>query len=232
MTTPYTTPDVLMDAVDKKVDDSNGRLTRLILAVSQALDRICNRPDGFVAADTATARLFVGTSSGILRIDENVGVTALGVKANSTDPTYVTWDAGDYLAFGGDMAYPDFNRTPYTGLMAAPGSGLIFTGFFGGDEIAWESGRIGLGMSRYYSRGQIRTPTVQVTARWGYADEVPPLIEEACIIQASRLWKRGQSAFADTLVAGEIGQMLFRVKIDQDLKLLLENGRMIRPAIG
>src|SRR5688572_14311334 len=119
MTTPYTTPDVLMDAVNKKVDDNNGRLTRLILAVSQALDRICNRPDGFVAADTATARLFVGTSSGILRIDENVGVTAVGVKANATDPTYVTWDAGDYLAFGGDMAYPDFNRTPYTGLMAA-----------------------------------------------------------------------------------------------------------------
>lgn len=228
----YTTVDVLMDAVDKLVDDSNGRITKLITAVSQAIDRICNRPDGFVAAETATARLFVGTSSGILRIDENVEVTALGIKANATDPTYVSWDADDYLAFGGDGSNPDFNRTPYTGLMAAAGSGLIFTGFYGGDEIAWESGRVGMGMSRLSRRGQIRTPTVQVFARWGYADDVPPIIEEACIIQASRLWKRGQSAFADTLVAGEMGQQLYRVKIDQDLKLLLENGRMIRPAIG
>lgn len=229
MATAYTEVDILMDAVDKKVDDSNGRLSKLILAVSEALDRICNRPNGFVAASIATPKLYAGRASGVLRIDECVEITAVAAKENALDTAYTAWDEGDWIAFTGDEASPDFNTTPYTGILAAPGSSRHFTGFSGGDAIAWESDRRALARS---SRKRAPAPTCQVTARWGYASEVPAVIEQACIIQASRLWKRGQSAFADTLVAGEFGQQLYRVKIDQDLQLLLRDARMIRPAIG
>lgn len=230
MTTAYTTVPVLMDALDKQVDDSNGRLTSLILRVSEAIDRICNRyPDGFVAAETATARLFSGRGGSVLRIDENIGVTALGIKANPGDSEYVDWDADTWIAFSGDPSSPNFNATPYTGLMSAAGSGLVFTGFSGGDDVAWESTRYSLSRHSHYSPA---LPTVQVTALWGYAEDVPGVIEEACIMQSARIWKRVRGAMADTLTSGEMGQLIYRVKLDPDVENLLKGARMVRVAVG
>lgn len=230
MTQPYTTAELLMDAVDKQVDDSNGRITRLILDVSEAIDRICNRPDGFLAGDTATARTFPGSGSGVLRIDDAVEITAVGVKENASDTSFTTWDADTYLGFSGDERFPDFNHTPYSGIMAAYGSGSIFTSPWGSDDIAWASSRWN-GFSRLSRRGPA-PPTVRISARWGFADEVPGPVEEACIIQASRMWKRARSAYADTLVGGEMGNLLFRVQMDNDLKLMLEKARLIRVPVG
>lgn len=231
MTTPYTTAALLNDAVDKQVDDNNGRITRLILDVSEAIDRICNRyPDGFVAPDVATARTFPGSGTGVIRIDDAVEITAIGVKANASDTSYTTWDADTYLGFSGDERFPDFNHVPYSGIMAAYGSGGIFTSPWGSDEIAWASSRWN-GFSRLSRRGPA-PPTVRITARWGFAEEIPGPVEEACIIQVSRMWKRAKSAYADTLVGGEMGELTFRVKIDQDLQLMLKDTRMVRVPVG
>lgn len=227
----YTTTTALLAAMDKQVDDASGRMVKLITSVSRAIDGICNRPDGFVAPDVATARVFAGRNRGVLRIDECVAITSVAVKRTATDTTYTAWESDDWIAFSGDETFPNFNRTPYTGIMAAPGSGQWFTGTLGGDEIAWESGRAGSGMSRFRRRGAA-PPTCQVTARWGYASTVPPVIEEACIMQCARLWKRVQGAMSDTLTGGEMGQLIYRVKLDPDVELLLKGARMVRPALG
>jgi hypothetical protein len=75
-------------------------------------------------------------------------------------------------------------------------------------------------------------PTVQVTAKWGYSVSVPPTIEQACLIQAARWYKRALSSFGDTLASPEMGQMFYTKPLDPDVRTLLVDGRMVMPAIG
>mgnify|MGYP007026936025 FL=1 len=66
MTTAYCTYDQLAPLIGKQVIDDVAVINGLILAVSESVDRICNRPDGFVASADATTRLFAGSGSGWL----------------------------------------------------------------------------------------------------------------------------------------------------------------------
>jgi len=75
-------------------------------------------------------------------------------------------------------------------------------------------------------------PTVQITARWGFATEVPIDIKEAAIMQAARWYKRLQSAMADVLASGELGQLLYRKSLDPDIRRLLVDGRYVKPVVG
>lgn len=228
MTTPYTNAEVVRQGMNKTGTGDDAVITRIIFAVSQLIERETNRPDGFVAADTASAKLFSGSGSGVLYIPEAALLTSVGVKASPTDNAFVAWEADQWLGFSGDAAAPDFNRTPYTGILAAAGTGLYFTGG-GNEDWAWGGGRRGLSSSR--SR-RTAFPTVQVTARWGYALTVPPAIEQVCIIETTRIFKRGESAFADTLASADLGKLLYTTKLDPSSKAILEDGRFIRPAVG
>lgn len=229
MTTPYTTAEAVRAQMNKEGIDQDAVIISIILAVSQMIDQHCNRfPDGFIAADTASARLFSGSGNGVLYIDEAAAITSVGVKASPTDSTFEAWETDQWLGFSGDLTAPDFNRTPYTGIMAAAGTGLYFTGN-GNDEWMWGGGRRGLSGSR--SR-RPAFPTVSITARWGYALTVPPVIEQVCIIETARLFKRGESAFSDTLASMELGKLLVTAKLDPTSREILDNGRFVRVAVG
>ena len=202
-----TTTDATRDAV----------LSGLLDASSQAIDGICNRPHGFVADSVASARYFPGSGKAWQRIDENVSVTAVSVKDSYSDTTFTAWTApstafagdGDFIVATGGYERPEYNRTPYTLLLTDPnGSYGAFTAGFGG------------------------RPTVMVTARWGYSDTVPPQVREACIVQASRWWKRGESGWADSVASADMGSLQFRQAIDPDLKAMLIEARLVVPAIG
>ena len=52
-------------------------------------------------------------------------------------------------------------------------------------------------------------PKVKVTAKWGYAADVPDDIFEAIIMQAARTYKRLQGSMSDALASGELGQLLY-----------------------
>lgn len=223
--TDYTTVQRLRAAMGSEVSGTTDEvLARLITAVSRLIDRACNRPDGFVAADAPSAREYAGTGEAVLSIDECLSVTLVEAKDDPADSAYTAWTADDWRAFSGDVLAPDFTRTPFTALMTLPG----------GDHPVFPSGvysgRSGsrVALSDLPLR-QWSVPTVRVTARWGYGTIPPPEIETACIIQAARWYKRGLTAFQDTAGGGELGALTYRRGLDPEAWAILEGGRYVRP---
>jgi hypothetical protein len=197
-------------------------LEEMITAASRTIDRYCNRLDGFVASDTATARIFTGSGEAVQWIDECVAIATGEVKDSATDDDYTEWESTDWQAFSGDALRPDFNRTPYHALMVtATGDYDVFTsGYF-----------LTRGGFRPYGDHAHTVPTVRVTAQWGYASAVPAGVREACIAQAARWWKRAQSAWADTLGNADMGMLQFRQALDPDIAMMLKHARYIRPVV-
>lgn len=228
--TDYTDLDTVKAAVGKTLTGHDDNITRVITAMSRAIDRFCHRPDGFVASGTATARLFAGRGESYLLIDECAAITTVAVKASSSDTTYTAWDSDEWVAFSGDANNPDYNHTPYTAIMAAWGSGKIFTsGYLDDDDIVW-SGR-GRGLSGRRAR-RAAPPTVQITAKWGYALTIPPQIEEACITETARLVKQAESNYAESMVSEALGRLIQVAKLHPSTELMLVKGRFVRRAVG
>lgn len=224
--TDYCTIAEIKAAIEAKSTDATRDtvLTALVTAASRAIDNYCNRPDGFVAVSVASARIYAGEGRSWQRIDECTEITLVAVKDIPTDTTYTSWAAADWIAFSGDPERPNFNQTPYAAIMcSASGDYSIFTsGFF--------TTKQGFRPDPDYDfkRG---VPTVQITAKWGYATTVPAPIKQATITLAARWWKRGEAAWSDALASGELGMLLYRKELDPDVKLLLVAGRYVRPAV-
>lgn len=210
-------------------------LNRLITAASRAIDRFCQRPDGFVADDDASMRYYVGNGLPWIRIDECTSITAVAVKAAASDATYVAWTAptanlagdGDYFAFSGDPNRPNLNPAalllPYSWLMVDPNSAYS----------VFRSGVYSLrGGSRPTRLVPQSTPTIQVTATWGYATTVPYEIKTACLMQSARWYKRMQGTMADSLANPEFGRVTFLQSLDPDIKHILVDGRFIARRIA
>lgn len=209
--TTWSSPIELRRQIGKQSSLSDIDLETILTAAQNTISRFCNRPDGFLAADTATARLYAGTGKDYLSIDETPEITAVGVKESVGDATFTAWATTDWIAYSGSRDAPNFNRTPYTGLMANPN----------GDY------------SRFYQGSTKGFPMVQVTAKWGAYATIPPELAEASIMQAVRWFKRLEGAMADALASGELGMLLYRQKIDPDVAMILVEGRYKgRPAIG
>ena len=198
-------------------------LTAIIAAAERNINRACNRPDGFVALAIATARKYSGSGRTYQWIDECVAISKVEVKDSPTDAVYATWGAGDYLAGSGDVKDPNYNSLPYVFLISDPtGDYSLFTS--GGYSFMR-----GFPPEGEETRG---VPTVQVTARWGYAATVPDDIREACLMQAARWYKRFEGAMADALASAELGQLLYRQSLDPDIRRILIDGRYTKPSIG
>ena len=207
MAASYCTVLELRNQIDKNSATDDATLQLIIDAASAAIDNFCHRPDGFVALALAAARIYPGSGDDWQYIDECVEVTLVQVKESATD-TYTAWAATDYLKAKGDRRYPDFNDTPYNALLIDPN----------GDCALW------------YADGNY--PTVEVTAKWGYAVTVPPEIRQAAIITSARWYKRGQSDWSDALASGEMGMLLYRQQLDPDVKNILVGGRFVKPTVG
>lgn len=98
-----------------------------------------------------------------------------------------------------DYDLEPYNSTPYTRIRIAP--------------TGTESWPVGL------PKG------VRIVGSWGYSAKTPTAVEEACLIQASRLFKRKDAPFG---VAGtaEAGTMALP-RIDPDVRMLLEPYRRL-----
>ena len=223
----YATVEELRAAMVKSSTTSDDTLSDMLDGATRLIDQLCNRPDGFVALETATERTFAGSGTAVQRIDECAEVTAVAVKDSADDSDYTDWAATDWLAFGGAPERPDFQPTdhnrPYTGLMVE----------LDGDYAVFTSGtyttRRGFRPSTPVKRA---VPTVKVTAKWGYAATCPPDVKNACMMQAARWWKRMESAMADTIGSPETGQLLYKQRLDPDIANILVNGRYMRPPVA
>jgi hypothetical protein len=229
----YATVEELRADIDMTNTDFDLTLARVLDAAKRAIDRFCNRPDGFMTNATASARYYVGSGDTIQWIDECAAISSVAVKVGSGDDedSYTDWTLGtvgtttsaDVFPATGDPEVPDYVSTPYTFLViGANGARSVFTsGSF--------TTRSGFKSAGNRTRG---LPTVKVTAYWGFATSVPADIKEACIMQSARWFKRLQSAMADTAASSDFGQLLYRQSLDPDIKLILESGRYVRPPVG
>jgi hypothetical protein len=212
--------------IDKTGSTGTGdpaNLQLLLDAATEAINGYCNHPDGFVALSVATARAYNGEGGPYQWIDECTSISLVEVKDSPTDSTYQSWAATDWVAFSGDPDAPDFNRLPYTAIMVTPNG--TYSNFTSGRFTT----RRGFMPDTTVTRG---TPTVRVTAKWGYASTCPQRIKEACIIQAARWFKRGESSWADAMAPAGFGTLMFTKVLDPDLENILRYGRFVRPAVG
>jgi hypothetical protein len=219
----YATAEELRAQFNKTSTAKDVTLTALLSAAELTINHFCNRPDGF-EADTATStRIYAGSGKPYQFIDETVEITLVEVKDSPTDTSYTSWAATDWIGFKGDPRDPNYNSLPYDSLMVDPT----------GDYAVFLSGS-------YVTRGGFRpstdvprgVPTVRVTAKWGYSVAVPADIKEACIMQAARWFKRLEGAMSDALSSGELGVLLYQQALDPAIKLILVNGRHVKPMTG
>lgn len=208
-------------------------LGRLLDGAAKTIDRYCRRPDGFVADGTATARYYPGSGGAVQWIDECASVSSVAVKDSVSDDEddYTAWTLGtigttteaDVFPASGDPRRPDYNRTPYTFLIV--GANGDYGRFTGGQYV----GRRGFRPELASNRG---IPTVKVTASWGYATEVSSDIKEATIMQAVRWYKRLQTGMSDAVGSPDMGQILYRQRLDPDVALILDLGNYRRQTVG
>lgn len=192
--------------MDVVTNDHDTQFDQIIAAVSELIDRATNHPDGFIASESAV-RDFAGSGGFYLWIGEAVEITAVETRNGST---YTEWDAADWNGFSGDPFNPNWNGAPYHGVIAS-----------GGAYSAFPSGA--------YNKHVPPTKNVRITARWGYSVTPPGVVREATIIQTGRLYKRAKGAFGDAIANADLGQILYRAKLDPDMISLIERGRLIRP---
>jgi len=62
---------------------------------------------------------------------------------------------------------------------------------------------------------------IRVVGKFGFSAAVPDDIKQACIIQASRWFKRGQQGFQDTGAVNDMGQLRYVKQLDPDVELML-----------
>jgi len=234
----YSTVEELRAEMNLDGTGDDATLERLLNAAERKINNLCNRPDGFVADTSASARYYEGSGKAWQRIHECVAVSAVAVKdaVSDDEDSYTSWTIGvvgttteaDCFPARGHPKRPDFTLPaacgkPFTLLVM--GISGDYSTFIGGE---W-SHRPGFRPLSQYETG---TPTVQVTARWGYSATVPDDIKTATIMQAARWYKRLQSAMADSVAGPDMGQLFYRQTLDPDIKGILSDGRYIKPSIG
>lgn len=166
-------------------------LQRALDSASELIDRHCQR--SFSADEAATTRTFDPVGN-VVPIDDVYTITDLVVASElgTVIPAAVAGVSGGYEL-----------RPRWAPSVGEPWTSLAYSGLWG---AAWGS---------WWSTG------INVTARWGYAAEVPASIVQATLLQAGRLFSRRQSPYG---VAGspELGSELrLLAKVDPDVAVLL-----------
>lgn len=219
----YATVKELRAHMGKTRTTSDWELAQILDASARVINRYCNRLDGFFADPTASARVYAGSGKAIQWIDECVAIDTVAVKTAVTSATYTAWGSGDWIAFSGDPIDPNFNSTPYRGVMVDPtGDESVFTG-------GKYTTRSGFRPTTTRARG---APTVQVTARWGYATVVPADIKLANVMQATRWFKQLEGVMQDTAASVDFGTLLYTKPLHPSIQQILRGGRYIKLAIG
>lgn len=189
--------DHLMDS-ENLMDGDSGRyqpiLESLVTRASELMDRWFGYPLGSFMATAEVARYFNGNGELELWPGNMADVPSEVAVAEAGDITdYTVWTATDYLV------------RPYN----AAAEGLPYKSLFidqlNGSKWVWYN----------FPRG------IKITAKWGWSEDVPHVIAEACIVQAARWFKRGQQAFQDAGAVTELMQMRYLKKIDPEVELLL-----------
>lgn len=195
-------------------------LEEILEAISRKIDNHCGRRENAFATSTeALYKYYVGNGKNYLRIDPCLSVTGVAVKTTYSSEDYTAWTTpttamagdGDWIPCRGSPEHPVYGETPYEMLFIDPnGDYSIFTA----------------GLAR---------PTVRVNAIWGYSESVPADIREACVAQATILYKRYQGSMADTLGTSDLGVLSMKIRrgaLTRDVQELLDNSGWVLTLYG
>jgi len=133
----------------------------------------------------------------MLEIDDLLSVTSLKTDKDGDRVYEDTWAATDYDR---EPLNASLDAQPYTRLRVTPNGQFTFPAVRKGVEIA---------------------------GSWGYAATTPDQVNEACLIQSSRVYQRKDAPFG---IAGapEIGQTAVIPRLDPDVKMLLDAFQRVR----
>ena len=218
----YGTVAELSTRIDIKAALSAAKTTAynaILTAMSRKIDNFCGRPDGFVASAVDAIRYFDGLGLPYLNIPEYVSITTVAVKESFTDTTYTAWDSpttayagdGDWIPAAGTYAYPIYNKTPYNVILVARA----------GDESIFTDG--------------LKSPTVAVTAKYGYAVACPDDIREVCLAEATVFIKRYESSMDSDVGNADLGTIALKIRqssLSRDVREFLVGGRWVVPLYG
>lgn len=166
-------------------------VSAVLSAVSRAVERFCFRQ--FNDAGSATARTYHAISHYFLYLDDFSTTAGLVVKTDTTNNgTYET-------------------TVPSTSYTVEPTNGVV------NGQTGHPYRKIVLHDSYWFPCWD--RPGVEVTAQWGWA-AVPADVKQACLIQATRIFRRKHSPEGLSLGANEF---VFRTpaKLDGDVEAML-----------
>lgn len=166
-----------------RIDDAidDAQITSVGLAISRNIERFCGRQ--FNDAGSATARVYYPLSTSMAIVDDFSTTTGLIVASDGGAGTYPTTIAS----------------TSYT---LHPSNGIV-------------DGQTGhpyrkITLYNAASFNLLESPSLQVTARWGWA-AVPSDVKQAALIQGARIFGRRES------VHGVLGAGDFVVRVSNQL---------------
>lgn len=201
-------------------------LAKVITASSRAIDRWCNRPDNGFVASASVARIYdvPNTLAGPLHFapDRNLYVTQVGGMAVPSyqqqvldiDPaqsiSQVAVDADGDGTFETIWAATDYDLLPLNAAL---------------DGDPYRQIRQRLGGAKSFVIGPRR---LQLTGIWGESTSVPAPVEQACLMTAHRLFKRGDAPYGVIPELTAEGGVAVRIgAIDPDVKRLLASAGYI-----
>jgi len=178
-------------------------LASCVTRASRAIDAYLKRAPGAFAVSDDSTRYFDGTGGAVLWPGEFIAVTSLSV-AETGDPTaYTLWAATDYVLW------------PYN----AAAEGMPYE-------------RIDLdtlyGTKTMFPRYR---KAVKVVGKFGYSGTVPDEVQAAAIIEAARLFKRGQAGYQDYGGNPALGQVRVTAELDPQAAQVLAAARFGRLTI-
>jgi hypothetical protein len=195
---PESTPTTAI-AADTRND---AELPGVIAACSRLIDNYCGRR--FWATTADEVRYYTAQDCSYLPIDDALSVSSVQTDMDG-DRTYEdTWTTADYDLCPNNVALDTIDGRPYTWIETTPLSGLSFpVGNAKGVKITGKFGFTELSTS---------------TAAWSG----PHAVNEACILQCIRWWKRKDAPFA-TVATPEYGTVSMKLGLDPDIKLMLDH---------
>jgi hypothetical protein len=190
-------------------------MEEILEAASRTIDRFCKRDEEFGSSSVSSIKYFTADGKSYLRIPTFLEIDEIAVKASITATEFTVWTKessylagdGDWYAAHGDPTNPSF-EPPGDLIMVSPmGSYSVFPDGEG-------------------------APVIKVTAVWGFSDQVPADIREACLMQAARWIKQFQGSMSTELGSVDLGAIQYRRRLSSDVCQILIDGCWVLPLYG
>lgn len=159
--------------------------------VINAVSRMIERFTGRRFYETSSeARYFTAEGPRIIEVDDLLSVTQIDIDDDASYTYSTTLDSDSYSL---EPVNAPAHEVPYDHILILPNATDYFPKQLNG---------------------------VKITGTWGYCDSTPETIEQACLIQCHRLWRRRDMPFG---VSGpnQFGQVVVLSRLDPDVEELL-----------